>query len=135
MKQEEKDLLLADLSARLQYHVVLHFDDKVQQDDEYLYGFRENAGKYLINDAYYIEEVKPYLRPLSSMTDEERDILHGLASDMANDWFDAEDNLSKNIVGCEYNSKCVDFMNSRHLDHHGLIEKGLAMEATEGMYE
>ena len=72
MTQEEKDLLLSDISARARYHVILHFDDKVQQEDEYFYGMRENGGKFLINDAYYIEEVKPYLRPMSSMTEEEK---------------------------------------------------------------
>ena len=43
MTQEDKELLLKDICARLQYGVVIHFDEKTNQDDERLYGMRENA--------------------------------------------------------------------------------------------
>ena len=43
MTQEDKELLLKDLCARLPYGVVIHFDEKTDEDDERLYGMREYA--------------------------------------------------------------------------------------------
>ena len=122
MTEQDKRILLQDLCARLPYHPILHYIDSVQpQDDEYLYGFRENADKFLINDAFYIEEVVPYLRPMSSMTDEEREEENKL-------W----DVITKTRNDLHY--LYTDFLLSHHLDYRGLIPIGLALEASEGMY-
>lgn len=63
MKQEDKDLLLQDLSSRLPYGVILNCCNLV---GEKLYTIDSNG---LVNNDYDLEEVKPYLFPLSSMTD------------------------------------------------------------------
>lgn len=65
-----------------------------------------------------IETIKPYLRPMSSMTfSEEREYL----------------SVSKEM--CPDNpSALTDWLNSHHFDYYGLIEQGLALEAPEGMY-
>ena len=129
MTQEDKELLIKDLCARLPYGVVIHFDEKTNEDDERLYGMRENGGKFLINDAFYIEEVKPYLFPLSSMTEEQ-----------INDCPINETNLNiiKSNIGYgiiempwRLSYLFVDWCNKNHFDYRGLIPKGLAIDATD----
>ena len=117
MTQENKELLLKDICARLPYGVVIHFDEKTDQDDERLYGMRENGGKFLINDAFYIEEIKPYLFPLSSMTEEQR-------REQEAHFICIKHDMSFSI--CRYMEWCY----KNHLDVNGLIPKGLAIDAT-----
>lgn len=117
MTQEDKELLLKDICARMPYGVVIHFDEKMDQDNERLYGMRENGGKFLINDAFYIEEIKPYLFPLSSMTEEQRREQEAYFICIKHD-------MSFSI--CRYMEWCY----KNHLDINGLIPKGLAIDAT-----
>ena len=132
MTQEEKKLLVKDLCARVPYYPILHFDDKVQHAGEYLYGFRENGGKFLINDTYYVEEVKPYLRPMSSMTEEEKEEYEntiGIHISYHYEYGDIVEDYE------EYETlETFDWLNEHHFDFRGLIEKGLALEAPEDMY-
>ena len=146
MTQEYKDLLLRYLCMVLPYGVILHFDDKVGQEDEPLYGFRENGGKLQINDAYFIEEVKPYLRPMSSMTEEEAkeiSILYGIKDILSTKITDkyievvVDDNFSSTEKRTIWYNEIVssieilDWLNVHHFDYLNLIEKGLAIEITE----
>ncbi len=117
MTQENKELLLKDICARLPYGVVIHFDEKTDQDDERLYGMRENGGKFLINDAFYIEEIRPYLFPLSSMTEEQKREQEAYFICINHD-------MSFSI--CRYMEWCY----KNHLDINGLIPMGLAIDAT-----
>lgn len=115
MTQEDKQLLLKDLCARLPYGVICtdnrHGDSRVfyiDVEDERVY--------YTDFDEYgLIENCKPYLRPISSMTEEEKDEYDRL-------------------VMCNASWVVDDWLNSRHFDYRGLIEKGLVLEAPEGMY-
>lgn len=120
MTLEDKELLLKDLCARLPYGVVIHFDEKTDQDDERLYGMRENGGKLLINDAFYIEEIKPYLFPLSSMTKEQKkEYAHILV-------------MSSNLACSQLIGETTqDWFNKNHFDYRGLIPMGLAEDATD----
>lgn len=124
MTQEDKQLLLYDLCARLPYGVkilqggviieTLQSICKVGND---LYTV--NA---LTNDMYNgfsIEEVKPYLRPLSSMTEKESAIKYKLFGNYILD-------------NC---TAYIDWLNTHHFDHRGLIEKGLALESPKDMYK
>jgi len=118
MTQEEKQLLLKDLSARLPYNVkcrVIWDDtsDRILTPVE-LFGFEMNA----------ISEIKPYLRPMSSMTEEEKQEYYDLTHQENDDIW----------AKCLFD-KMADFCNERHLDYRGLIEKGLALEAPEDMYK
>ena len=120
MTQERKDLLLKDLSARLPYGVKFSY---VSDKDKTQFVLSE-IGMLM---RYSIEEghVMPYLRPMSSMTEEE----------------EREFKSTCNIIGFYKDGEfaCTpegyDWLNAHHFDYRGLIPMGLALEAKEGMYE
>ena len=124
MTEEDRKLLLKDLSARLSYGVKIQVNDKI----ELLQGINvlDNVAEYDCCLSSEIEEVKPYLFPLSSMTEEQRKEYEGI--------------IYKNIeLHCERyydvididDFDClIDFYHKHHLDWRGLIEKGLALDAT-----
>lgn len=129
MKQEDKELLFKDLSARLPYGVILNCCDSI---GEKLIAINENG---LINYDYDIEEVKPYLFPLSSITEEQRfelkkqhskdgKILQEICKEIYTNM-----NLDKSGLGVTYNAE--DWCNANHFDYRGLIEKGLAIPVTK----
>ena len=118
MTEEEKELLIKDLCARLPYNpcVLVEFEGSNQEwkttlQQEYCVGYI--SGK--ITKLYSCEiTVKPYLRQMSSMTEEERCEHYRLKGH--SDW------------------QAQDYLDSIHVDYRGLIWKGLALEAPEGMY-
>lgn len=69
-----------------------------------------------------IDDVKLYLRPMSSMTDEE-------FSEMKQAYLNCSQDMTYAIFGG------IDWLNKHHFDYRGLIEKGLALEAHEDMYK
>jgi len=145
MTQEEKELLLRDLCARLRYGIVINTGDKDLKLDRkhqcigVLYPedcsdeFNErnnNASFYItISGCYYGEEIKPYLRPMSSMTEEEEDSLAELNCYYDNKGLYFSCGHSQNDI-CDV----INFLNSHYFDYRGLILMGLALEAPEGMY-
>ena len=119
MAQENKELMLVDLCARLTCRTMIKCNtDGSHEFDE------ELTAMHLIN--FYQFEIKPYLRPMSSMTGAE--VLEYIS-------------LKENIIAIDdityyfetYES--IDWLNKHHFDYRGLIEKGLALKALEGMYE
>ena len=128
MTQEDKELLLKDLTARLPYDVYVHIRFK---EGEPCYGKLTPRDIQWFIDSK-IEVIKPYLRPLSSMTKEERRELCNIRPCYIN---------SDDIVnGTQCNtfiqaSECQDWLNAHHFDYRGLIPMGLALEAPEGIYE
>jgi hypothetical protein len=147
MTQEDKELLLKDICARLSYEVVIHFDEKTNQDDERLYGMRENGGKFLINDAFYIEEVKPYLFPLSSMTEEQKKEFKEISKceceikdyggyDSEGVYlieigkYEYEHDIDITVEQFYFNDEIIDWLNRNNFDYRGLIPMGLANDAT-----
>jgi hypothetical protein len=132
MTQNEKDLLLKDLTARLSYGVHIHSYCSFDQDSvNPLYSLRECNGVIKINDLYYIEEVKPYLFPLSSMTEEQYEKFiaicgwDGYIEDVRRGKF-----FCLEYVGLDYIYDTIDWFNKNHFDYRGLIDKGLAIDAT-----
>ena len=112
MKGKDIELLLRDLCARLPYGVKVWNSEFLDPIEECY----PNETLTLSNLDYYIKEsieVKPYLRPMSSMTEEEREKFNNV------------------LLG--YPS--VDWLNANHFDYRGLIEKGLALKAPKGMYK
>ena len=120
MIQEHKELLLKDLSARLSYHVRLKVWLKDGTTEEGFLDLKHNYGDVLRDAFYYNEiiDIKPYLFPLSSMTEEQSKVYHELIKGM----FGTSALINFEVL--------TDFFNSNHLDYRGLIEKGLAIDAT-----
>ena len=139
MTQEDKELLLVDLCARFPYGVKIQYDSQacklVAVNDDYtvlLLG--EDGHKPNIEDDLFldIEKAKPYLRSMSSMTEEEEEQWEGFM--MPTSYFDYENNGLKAAVFWDELSNAIDWLNAHHFDYRGLIEKGLALVAPEGMY-
>lgn len=131
MIQEDKQLLLKDLCGRLPYGVKIRYhykrNDKVIDEDRKLDFSDVETLKYNNEhpqDDWCEISWKPYLRPMSSMTDKEREIFNYLCESR---YF-----YSSNISGRNYDY--YDWLNSNHFDYHDLIGKGLALEAPEEMY-
>lgn len=111
MTQEQKELLFKDLCARLPYKVMLNCDNT---NDEELWAI-DSIG--LINHDYYINEVKPYLFPLSNITNQQ---LEELQSYMINDSY-----------GILYHTiESYDYLYRNNIDVRRLILQGLAIDAT-----
>lgn len=135
MTQEDKDLLIRDLSARLPYGVKVKFtiDENIERngniiyviDGEYSYVCNKKTIitydniKYVYNG--FFDDVKPYLFPLSSMT-EEQEIEYDATFDTI-----VYDNGKKDSV---MTYKSFDWLNANHFDFRGLIPMGLANDAT-----
>ncbi len=134
MTREEIQLLLKDLSARLMYGVMCQVDDGAAGlNDGKLVEI--DISKELVRfevDYYwdaYIDDIKPYLRPMSSMTEEEH-----------TDFFNYHYNIgleeikkSGNYLKAAYlsDSAKFDWLNKHHFDYRYLIERGLAIAVTE----
>ena len=81
------------------------------------------------------DKFKPYLRPMSSMTKEEYDSLahlHLLGNNVHSYRMDSGGFIFEGFKS--YTLGLLDWINANHFDYRGLIEKGLALEAPEGMY-
>ena len=118
MTQNEKDLLLKDLCARLPYRVKLHCVSNVLTcigpytlDTIVLDRFCNENTKYVSFD-----EVKPYLFPLSSMTEEQSIEYRKLCE--------------RYCSASTYSMEIIDWFHKNHFDYRGLIENELAIDAT-----
>ena len=134
MTKEEKDLLLKDLCARLPYGVkcLVNFDDGTKDIMTLKTGLPNSFGKwdfYNENCSGCSNIFKPYLRPISSMTEEEREEFRKTGGVMS--YSPQHDTWAISAFAPE----AYDWLNKNKFDYRGLIEKGLALEATEGMYK
>ena len=137
MTKKDKELLLRDLCARSPYGVFVgyeHYTDRHIVVTK-LTGIR--GGLYYDADGQIPDnELKPYLRPMSSMTEAERKeyISYFVGIEPLPSDFTAYP--IEHYILFEYEAKnLIDWLNAHHFDYRGLIEKGLALEAPEGMYE
>jgi len=124
MTNEEKQLLLKDLCARLPYGVITKNCTKNSDVPAHLLP-HVNGIKLLI--AEY--DLKPYLRPMESMTDEEREEWFKQSHVEYDCEFHTEPTLS--LSNCHLST---DWLIANHFDYRGLIPMGLALPAPEGMY-
>ena len=147
MTQEDKELLLKDFCDRLPY-----FENRVQYDgkDYVVTGYGHGRVSLLpgvfssaVGPCPLIEEVKPYLRPMSSMTKEELKELNDKYGSIAYFFIQeppyyhglqAQHSDIGSIELSEF-SEIYDWLNAHHFDYRGLIEKGLALEAPKDMYK
>lgn len=109
MTQEDKQLLIKDLAARLPYGVKVQgvFEPHILTSEQW----------QCLNDIE-AETLKtlPYLRSLYDTTDEE------------------DSKLEETLCHAQFTLESYDYLNSIHVDYRGLIGKGLALKAPEGMY-
>jgi hypothetical protein len=144
MEKNLKELQLKDLCGRLPYGVKVKVTEVPTQfsKDEVLTYNR----MYSLSEPEEYITVKSYLRPLSSMTEKEKDELLDLCdmydpyhdTDPYDDWgiqmftqhvhSDTAKYIAKNL------GAVMDWLNAHHFDYNGLISIGLALEAKEGMY-
>lgn len=157
MNEDQMNLLEKDLHARLPYGIKgiasvkkfvkssdtewFYTEKKVDVEAE-LVAIKYNDSILLeydsddLLDNYTLKDFKPYLRPMSSMTNEElkelRDIFNGVVD--FNEW--GLDILDSDYHGFSYLEVCaiIDWLNTHHFDYRGLIEKGLALVAPDGIY-
>jgi hypothetical protein len=114
MTREDKELLLKDLCARLPYGVKICYIfngeecvSTIEKIDAFCYIWDNYDG------CYHVREIKPYLFPLSSMTEEQK----------------TSHNFLKHSAYANP-IKLIDWYIKNHFDYRGLIEKGLALDAT-----
>lgn len=134
MNKEEWNILLNDLSGRLLYNVKCSISEYWDDDSNSVVEELTPHGYAAMVDTYNCSATrsffaKPYLRSLSSMTKEEHDYLNKLCFN----FFDNNGNKEA-CVPFKNCTKVFNFFYSRHLDFNGLINKGLAIEATNEMY-
>ena len=132
MTQEDKELLIKDLCARLPYKPIVHIDncgiwdlrgvdhdDSAELRDRVIVWQGENYPSS--KNSFPIINCKPYLFPMSSMNEEQKEEYHNTC------------NVGLNRQGDEVYYDCdesLDWLNANHLDYRGLITKGLALDAT-----
>ena len=128
MTQEEKDLLLRDISARLPYGVKGRVTSRDCNNRECEF-VATIDGKLYDRFAVYQESwfdnvtIKPYLFPLSSMTEEQKQELYHLVEETAFQIIHSEDGSPQPHIA-------MDWYNKNHFDYRGLIEEGLVLNAT-----
>lgn len=140
MTKEEKELSFIDISGRLHYGVIVNYKENEYDhrkwkitslhtlsysksgtliDTDYdgwiSYEEHEGCGMSTGSRPFSLGEVLPYLRPMSSMTEEEK----------------IDYRAFFNYDGVEYPEEYIDWLNAHHFDYRGLIEKGLAIEVLE----
>ena len=134
MTREDKELLIKDLCARLPYGIkFLRESWNFETDQELLViEVLEDIDKdgYINNTKVYkVEDIKPYLFPLSSMTEEQEKEYDILRDSVPTYHYEFGDVIVDDMKLCD-NWKSIDYLNAHHFDYRGLIEKGLAIDAT-----
>ena len=131
----DREILLRDLCARLPYNVICEvplYDEPMILTGRRLNYFCFHEKSFLncymhehevVVDPYNSDYVvRPYLRPVSDMTEEEAEEYNGLHQDI---WDKLKDCKCADLL---------DWLNAHHFDYRGLIGRGLAIEASYGMY-
>lgn len=137
MTQENKQLLLKDLCERLPYGIEISLTDgtsgmitsiSIVPHGTFVtvYFDRDNV------EDVQLENIKPYLRPMSSMTEEEKKEFDEVIKLCNNKVFACSEKERRYKF---FDAEQEDFMNAHHFDYRGLIPMGLALEALENMYK
>ena len=154
MTQEEKDFLLKDLCARLPYgvYVLVHDTFKystVPYENVYLkssdasslidsislnkrYNSKDKLFNRIIKEHKDFLEFKPYLRPMSSMTEEEYNSMSWEGCNRVINY--SVKHGFQFVEIASFTIEILNWLNANQFDYRGLIPMGLALEAKEGMY-
>lgn len=150
MTEKQKQLLMKDLCGRLPYGVnILHVKDGVigvlstiNIYVEHNFNGEQNikcTTSFLGEDNVPIEEFKPYLYPLSSLTSSNADDIEQIMEcDIP--WRISEGLIEWTVGGSVESEtfelrinqieRLIELLNANHIDYRGLIEQGLAIDAT-----
>lgn len=128
MTKEEKELLLKDLCARIFYDVKVQYMNNIFVID-YISPMYEDikfdtSGNWTVG----VSEVKPYLFPLSSMTEEQKKE-YNILRDRVTTYRYEDGNIVEDIKLCD-NWASIEYLNANHFDYRDLIEKELAIDAS-----
>ena len=139
MTQNEKDLLLKDLCARLPYGVKfpITWPDPITSEPIETIGTISSINRYgivsfvwdyegqeiLVKDSLHIQNIKPYLFPFSSMTEKQKQELDNLVEESVFQIIHSEDGNPQPQIP-------MDWYNKNHFDYRDLIEEGLVNDAT-----
>ena len=133
MEQKDKDLLLKDICARLPYDIKCKIEMWIGCDVCTIYNINSIGYVEIVEDSdtngISIEKIKPYLFPLSSMTEEQRKEYEDALTYhdyVKGGWTIAKSFDDEYIIPYWF----VDFCNKNHFDYRGLIPKDLAINAT-----
>ena len=156
MTEGDKKILLKDLCGRLPYGVYIYHpfydNDNPQRLDTifagvfcgeqlYLNSAIQCCGDDFDEPFHDILECKPYLRPMCDMTDEEIKELYKIEPSAIVygapeiETIRIVDDINQLGIEMDKMNNVIDYLNSIHIDHRGLIKKGLALPAPEGMYD
>lgn len=130
MTQKDKELLLKDLCARLPYGVKVKLGDNPNIFDlEYRIKFAAMYGDSdKLEDILDITNIKPYLFPLSSMTEEQKREYYSLKHEIPVCHYEYGDVVEEFEL---YDSpESFEYLIENHFDYRGLIPKGIALDAT-----
>lgn len=136
---DTKMLLLKVLCRRLPYGINVKVEG-----ERYFNEVKEPYIKEIRPGDYLFEEdditIIPYLRPMSTLTTEEKEEMHKLLSPQGTAQYESDGvhtpmNHYGEFYPYEFMWRIIDWLNAHHFDYNGLIEKGLALEAPEGMYK
>ena len=130
MTQEEKELLLKDICSRLPYRVKFKFKYSELSSEIMRAIYLEN---YMIisskDNSCEINDIKPYLFPLSSMTEEQRAEYESLCIKETSEYSDLYGIIF--VKDHYYDTvESIDYLYKNHFDIHGLIPIGLAIDCT-----
>lgn len=140
MLNEERDLLIKEVCARIPYNIKCKFEDKVYDILGFAHGRVMLCLPFMSNTITTpIENIELYLLPLSSMTEEQKEEL------MANGLFKYKDTIANvshfetangireeiyTYIDIESISYLTDYFYSQYIDFNGLIDKGIVKDAT-----
>lgn len=125
MKEEDRELLLLDLCGRLPYWVKGASCDMDTWTLDRIWTKKGYESVVLAGDYYDIEDFKPFLFPLSSMTEEQREEL--VSKHLG--YYQIFEGIGRRFF-FEKGFEIYDWFNKNHFDYRGLINKGLAIDAT-----
>lgn len=125
MSEEEKKLLLKDLCGRVPYNIIVAHRLNINNVRGIMADIDRFGNAYVMHfGVQKIKDIMPFLRPLSSMTEEEKETYKNFF-------------ISREVDGFDFdipNYDAVDWLLEHYFDFRGLLEKGLALPAPSDMY-
>lgn len=143
-QEEQKNVLIKDTCGRLPYGVKARVYSYWNEEyvDDVIVGIDIEEDDFLCSTIpgvrCEISLVKPYLIPLSCMTEEQYDEMEKIVSNDYMDHMRITNEMREKVDFIThwplYSPDVIDWFNRNHFDYRGLIEMGLALKAPDGMY-